>query len=126
MRRFHVTVFYAHAKGSEWVTADESDIIFARAYGVGSVLVDLEWAELRFTPFGEIHLRKVTDATQRHPAFVEPYERLWASLTADDWLEATTEEIIVLPVSTINFREGGEGTYADLQDSLRPRPIAVG
>jgi hypothetical protein len=126
MRKFHVTVFYVHASGDKWVSADASDIMLARAYGVGWVLVDLEWAELRFTPFGEIHLRKLPENPDRHPAFVEPYKRLWDSLTAEDWLDSTTEETIVLPVSTINFREGAEGTYVDLQDSLRPRPVAVG
>ncbi len=126
MKQNHVTVFYVHAKGGGWVSAEESDIIFARAYGVGTVLVDLEWAELRFTPFGEIHLKKLEgEQLARHPSFIEPYQRLWHSLTADDWLDATTEDVIVLPVSTIQFREEPDHTYGDLQDYLRT-PVAVG
>jgi hypothetical protein len=126
MKKCHVTVFYVHASGSEWVSPDESEIIFARAYAVNAVLVDLEWGELHFTPFGEIHLKKLTgDQLDRHPAFVEPYQRLWNSLTADDWLDSTTDDVIVLPVTTIHFREDADSTYSEFVDFLRT-PVATG
>lgn len=126
MKKFHVTAFYVHASGIEWVSVDRSDILFVRAYGVGTTLVDLEWADLHFTPFGEIHLRKLSDdQLNRHPSLVDPYLRFWHSLTKDDWLDTTTTDVIVLPVSSIDFREWREGTYMDMLDFLRT-PVAVG
>lgn len=117
MRQNHVKVFYAHCKGDSFVEAPESVITFVRAYGVNGVLVDCDWAELKFVPFGQIHLRRLSEQEReaRPPYMTLPYERFLATLTVDDWLEETTDEVVVLPVSTLELVEQREGGYADYQ-----------
>jgi hypothetical protein len=116
MKHNHVTVFYAHINGSKVVDASNSLITFVRAYGVNGTLVDCDWAELRFVPFGQLHLRRLDERerSSRHPEIVQPYERLLDSYTEEDWLEETTDEVIVIPVSSMDISEKSDGTYADL------------
>ena len=100
-RKFHVKVFFAHVKGSEFVDCKESVITFARAYTVNDVYVSEDWAELRFSPFGELALSSPDDG--RAEDLVAPYQELLDSITLDDRLDY---EGVVIPVSTIEFVEG--------------------
>ena len=100
-RQFHVKVYFAHCKGSEFVEGEDSLITFARAYFVNGVYVDAGWAELRFSPFGEMALFPPED--ERHPDFADPYRELLDSITLEDRLD---QDGIVIPVSTFEFVEG--------------------
>ena len=104
MRQFHVQVFFAHCKGSDFVENWDSVITFVRAYLVNGVYVSEDWAELIFQPFGQLHLHPPRDG--RHPALTEPYQEFLDSLTEEEWLEGTTDDVIVLPVSRFEFIEG--------------------
>lgn len=123
MKHNHVTIFYAHIKKESSITSDpsESHIVFVRGYGVNGVLVDCEWAELRFTPFGELRMRRLSEDEKkdRHPSLVVPYEFLLNSYTAEDWLEESTDEMLVIPVSSFAVAHKPEGMFTDLADGVR-------
>ena len=116
MKHNHVTIFYVHANGDSFTDASNSAITFVRAYGVNGTLVDSDWAELKFTPFGELHMKQLDEEEkrERHPDIVEPYQRLLDSYTADDWLDETTDEVMIIPVSSFDIAERPDGAYVDL------------
>lgn len=113
--QFRVRVHYVHYKGSGQVDADESAIIFVRGYYVNGVYVDNGWAELRFTPFGELWLTLpgVDEADRRG---VSEFVKFYESLTRADCLEGSDfnfapgvarSAIRGIPVSSLEFVEGG-------------------
>lgn len=107
MRYNHVKVFYTHcAEQRIGLPPEESYITFARSYEVNGVHIREDWAELRFTPFGELHLR--TPDEDAIPDFRLPYQAFLDSLTPEDILDtdSSSEFVAVIPVSTIEFIDG--------------------
>ena len=103
-RQFEVKVFFAHMKGDKKVDAAESSITFARCYTINDVYVSEDWAELVFDPFGRMFLNPPNE--NRHPELIEHYREFLASLEPHDYLEGTTADQIIIPVSRFEFIEG--------------------
>ena len=105
MRHFHLRVYYAHCREDSFVEADESFITFARMYVLNGVPIREDWAELRFSPFGQLILHH-PDPEESHPGFIVPYEVFLSTLTKEDWLEGSSRAHPIIPVSSFEFIEG--------------------
>lgn len=110
MTQFHVRALYSHHKGERMVSTDDSAITFVSEYYVNGLFVDSIWAELLFSPFGELWLTLpgVSEPERRTKEYVEFYE----ALTPDDCLEGSDFNFAPgviraatrgIPVSTLEF-----------------------
>jgi hypothetical protein len=113
---FRVQAFYNHYAGDRMVSPDQSAITFINAYTVNGIYVDCDWAELCFSPFGELWLSSPSPSfTQRASDLLVPYVEFYESLTPEECLEGSDfnfspgvvrEAVRGIPVSTIEFIEG--------------------
>lgn len=117
-RQFHVEVVVMPWRGAARTEPENSRILLTRTvYVNGHAMIfesdSIESPELgktyeidqgsawvEFTPFTLIHLRRL--AKESRDAL---------EVTADDWMEDTTEETLILPVSSLTVREAGQ--YGD-------------
>jgi len=102
-----VTVGYRYGAGSQFVTEDESGIIVIQHFEIGEHWIPSEAGTLRNDgPFLTLALSvpPEEDAPFMERAR-ESIAALRAELTADDWLEGTTDDVLVLPVSQIKWAE---------------------
>lgn len=107
MKPNHVKVFYTHCYEDQFdLSPEDSFITFVRSYEVDGVHIREDWAELRFTPFGELHLRAPSE--DDNPTFRVPYQAFLDALTPDQILETETSPdfVTVIAVSTIELVDG--------------------
>ena len=108
---FHVKLTYTHHAGAKSVSAGDSQITFANFYEIDNeVLVLCEWAELRFSPFGELELLP-PDSDEKDPV-AKQYQEFLDGLTLDEVLEdSDPPHRWVIPVARITLSEGVGGGW---------------
>lgn len=117
MNPVHVTVGYRHWKGSSQVEKSESSIIVIDSLEINGCWVDDRWADLSLQGFATISLRQIEDAPG-YSEIKEQNDKDYALLREqftdpDDYLEGTDEDVLVLPVSTIEWVELAPYLYLD-------------
>ena len=102
-----VTVGYRYVAGDRFVSEDESFIIGIEHFEIGGHWIGSDFAVLE----NEGPILTLTlaipddDDTPYLERAREEIAALRSELTADDWLEGTTKDVLILPVSRIKWAE---------------------
>lgn len=108
-----VRVLYAHWRGEDQVIAQDSAQIVLIAYEINGHHLSHEQVRLEFDIVARAYvwvpepLPEVDLATneRNHVYYSDHMDALRSTLTPHDWLEETTDEVLVLPIARISWVE---------------------
>ena len=101
----HVTVGFRYYAGDKIVAEDESRIMGVVHYEVAGKWIPCELAEL--VADGPFMTLRLSESSEYEGPWLERHSQdvrdLREELTPGDWLEQTTDEVLVLPVSSMEW-----------------------
>lgn len=113
MRQTNVVLHYAHWRGQDQVSREDSAVVVVLDYEINGHFLRDEYVTLTADKMMtlSIEVPDYSDPTYdeyRESNIAQAEKRIGAlrsELTAEDWLEGTTDEVLLLPVSSLELRE---------------------
>lgn len=104
----NVEIRYLHWSGSRPVSAGDSEILVVDGYIVDDLYVNSLIAEIVMDgPFMTIEIGVPEDLDDSfRERWQQVVDELRSHYTAEDWLEGTTDEVLILPVARVSVVEG--------------------
>jgi hypothetical protein len=113
MKQTNVVVHYAPWKGTDQVSLEDSWVLVTLDYEINGHRLRDEYVTLEMDKMMTVIIQVPDYSDPAYDEFRESNiahaEELIAALrdelTEEDWLEGTTDEVLILPVSTLELRE---------------------
>ena len=105
MKQNHLVVNYRHWADATQVSRDESVIIVVPSYELNGMHVSDAIGRLELAPFATFHVGLFDTSRDYEQFWLERIQEIRKDYTEADWLEETTDDLLVLPVSMMEFVE---------------------
>jgi hypothetical protein len=110
VRKIHLKVEFRHWAGCSQVPRDKSGIVVICGYELNGMFVGESLGKLVADTFlmFEVAMPKPIDTRHwkmNNKYWTDSIKQIRAAFTEEDWMEGTTDEVLLLPVSTIEWVE---------------------